>query len=146
MEHSVKLPSGLLWALSGPGLPIAAFAGACLAILIWINAAWWSWHGGAMQFGNRLFLAVTPMLIVMTAYGTRMGGHRLTPIVLALLVAWNVYAFAGVSIARLRGNWDPSLHDTLGWESHAIGAVRERWSKERGRFNEPSGAAPSSAR
>jgi hypothetical protein len=130
----------------GPARVVWWSAAAAVVALIWINAAWWAWHGGAMQFGNRLFLAVTPMLIVMTAYGTRMVGHRLTPIVLALLIAWNGYAFAGVSVARLRGNWDPSLRDVLGWESHVIGAVHGRWSKERDRISAPSDAVPSSAR
>ena len=82
--------------------------------------------------------------MVMTAYGTRVAGHRLTPMVLAL--GWNGYAFAGVSVARLRGNWDPSLRDALGWESQVIGAVQKRWSEERDRISAPSDAVPSSAR
>ena len=132
----VALLGGLLasWAVFGRsanGRRVWWSAAGAVAAQIWINAAWWSWQGGAMEFGNRLFLALSPMLIVMTAYGTRVTGRRLTSVLLALLIAWNGYLFAGVSVARLRGNWDPALGDALGWESHVISAIQERWSKAR---------------
>ena len=79
-----------------------------------------------MQFGHRLFIALTPMLVVMAAYGTRSGECRPAAAVLTVLVAWNLYLFVGVSVARLQHNWSPRLTDALGWE-HRIGpAIAER--------------------
>lgn len=111
----------------------AVWWAAILAVLaqIWVIAAWSSWGGGAIQFGHRLFIALTPMLLVMGAYGTRLSHLRATPAILAALVAWNMYLFVGVSVAKLEGTWDPGLRDVVRWERRILPAVVERLQRDR---------------
>ena len=84
-----------------------------------------------MQFGHRLFIALTPMLLVMSAYGTRLAHQRATPWVVAALVLWNMYLFVGVSVAKLDGASDPGLRDVVRWETRIVPAVVERLQRDR---------------
>ncbi len=84
-----------------------------------------------MLFGHRLFMATTPMLLLMTAYGTRLLAARSVHVAVAALVLWNMYLFIGTSVAKLEGSWNPRLSDAMGWEHRLVPAVRHRYGRER---------------
>jgi len=104
------------------------YAAAILACagLWYVNAAWGVWHFG-FSFGNRGFLAVTPVLTVMigTAAPALLAGvsdpteSRIT-VALGLgvvaFVLWNVNLWLGFLLAAVsRGCLQPPLGDCVWW-------------------------------